>query len=107
MTSIANSPGIPHDPAKNPEKSLLKKSQEVLDRSAELHPIQLNTQLNSVSPRGTKLIGKQKMMAKEFFWDCEKTNLFLFTIHVELFLMKDYIVFFFFLYKDLFFFSDT
>jgi len=68
LSSIASSPGTPHDPAKNPEKSLLKRRKSLLDdRSPELQPVQLNTQLNSISKRGQKLIGKKRMRAKAFF----------------------------------------
>jgi len=67
-TSIAASPGIPHDPARNPNKSLLRVKTGVLDKSIELHPVQLNTQLNSISKKGRKLVGKNmRMKASQFF----------------------------------------
>ena len=65
-TSIASSPGTPHDPKKNPEKSLLKRT--LSKPASTLHPVSLNTQLNSLSPMGKKaLIGKKRMKAKNFF----------------------------------------
>jgi len=71
LSSIASSPGIPHDPSKNPEKSLLKRrsnSDSANQQSPGLHPVQLNTQLNAISRQGKKLMGKKRrMMAKDFF----------------------------------------
>lgn len=77
-SSIANSPGTPHDPRKNPEKSLLKcvpsslnnsidLNSSLLGNSKQLNPVQLNTQLNSISKKGVKLMGKKRLSAKDFF----------------------------------------
>jgi hypothetical protein len=35
-----NSPGVPHDPAKNPEKSLLKKKISLESSFTSLNPVQ-------------------------------------------------------------------
>eukprot|EP00088_Acartia_fossae_P035340 TRINITY_DN363_c0_g2_i11.p1 TRINITY_DN363_c0_g2~~TRINITY_DN363_c0_g2_i11.p1 ORF type:complete len:871 (-),score=354.25 TRINITY_DN363_c0_g2_i11:199-2757(-) len=80
VASIKSSPGIPHDPKKHPEKGLLKRSSmadadgglnesisENLAASPMLNPVSLNTQLNSISKKGKKLIGKKRMKAMDFF----------------------------------------
>lgn len=66
-SSIVNSPGVPHDPAKNPEKSLLKKKISLESSFTSLNPVQLNTQLNSRTNAAKLLVGKNRKRAAEFF----------------------------------------
>jgi len=62
METIANSPGIPHDPAREPEKGLLKKTVSKVKNNGHMQPLQLNTQLNAASPRSNQFIEKKMRM---------------------------------------------
>jgi len=53
LLTIKSSPGIPHDPRKKPEKGLLKTKTAPRTPQNE-NPVQLNTQLNSVSKKVLK-----------------------------------------------------
>merc|ERR1712059_49224 len=66
LSSVKNSPQIPHDPDKNPTKTLLKKRVS-LESGKRLNPVQLNTQLNSRSNSAKKLAGKKRASAMDFF----------------------------------------
>jgi hypothetical protein len=68
LLSIKSSPGIPHDPRKKPDKGLLKTKTAPRTPQNE-NPVQLNTQLNSISKKGVKMAMKfERMAAKDFFF---------------------------------------
>jgi len=57
LKSVKNSPQTPHDPNKNPVKSVLKKTPGA-ETAASLNPVNLNTQLNARSKAAKMLNGK-------------------------------------------------
>eukprot|EP00092_Neocalanus_flemingeri_P025716 GFUD01027880.1.p1 GENE.GFUD01027880.1~~GFUD01027880.1.p1 ORF type:complete len:1062 (+),score=358.52 GFUD01027880.1:60-3245(+) len=66
LKSVKNSPQTPHDPAKNPVKSVLKKRVS-LESGTRLNPVMLNTQLNGRSKAAKVLVGKKRRSAMDFF----------------------------------------
>lgn len=67
LASIKSSPGIPHDPKKQPEKGLLKTKSMSRTGSPALNPVALNTQLNASlnSKKGLKM--QKRLSAQDFF----------------------------------------
>lgn len=67
LASIKSSPGIPHDPAKQPDKGLLKRKSISNTGSPALNPVALNTQLNAArhSKKGLKM--QKRLSAQDFF----------------------------------------
>ena len=67
LKSVKNSPQTPHDPNKNPVKSVLKKTPGA-ETAASLNPVNLNTQLNARSKAAKMLNGKSsRKRAMDFF----------------------------------------
>lgn len=66
LRGVKSSPQTPHDPSKNPAKSLLKPGRRSLEADqTKLNPLFLNTQLNSRS-KTAKLL-KRRSTAMDFF----------------------------------------
>merc|ERR1712241_766986 len=67
LKSVKNSPQTPHDPNKNPVKSVLKKTPGS-ETATSLNPVNLNTQLNARSKAAKMLNGKSsRKRAMDFF----------------------------------------
>lgn len=64
LKAVKSSPQTPHDPKRNPSKTLLKK-RDSLEAGRKLNPVGLNTQLNSRSK--TAKILQKRAKAMDFF----------------------------------------
>lgn len=68
LKAVKSSPQTPHDPSRNPSKTLLKKRTSMESNQKKLNPVGLNTQLNGRSKTMKHLVGGGKRAsAMDFF----------------------------------------
>jgi len=68
LKAVKSSPQTPHDPSRNPSKTLLKKRTSMESNQKKLNPVGLNTQLNGRSKTMKHLVGSGKRAtAMDFF----------------------------------------